>query len=478
MLTIKRLAAVTLGILLALGAVAPLALGGRTAVVPGTAVVADGGGGTPSTGPLAPAHRQTDVIVGYQPGHPAMAPRALAGTVSGTPEPSAAGADEVVVHLPPWVTVSQALARLRGQPGVAYAVPNYLARVAGTSPGQWIPNDPGRTGHAAGWEQMQWNFMPGYGINLPAAWANLRAAGHPGGRGVIVAVLDTGVAYRNWKTFRRSPDFNTTRFVDPYDFVARNRYPLDREGHGTFVTGTIAESTNNGLGLTGIAYGATIMPVRVLDANGWGDAATIARGIRYAVDHRARVINLSLEFDPSVGPSQIPSIVSALSYAHSHGVVVVASSGNEGQNRMAYPARDRFVISVGATTRDRCLADYSNVGSRLDLVAPGGGSDASLVSDPNCHPGRSLPDIFQMTFGDPSHPDRFGYPNYWYGTSMGSSHVAGVAALVIASGVVGRRPSPEQVLARLEATAQGLGASRSNSTYGYGLVDAGAATAR
>jgi serine protease len=293
-----------------------------------------------------------------------------------------------------------------------------------------------------------------------------------------VAVLDTGVAYRNWHRFRRSPDFNKTRFARPYDFVAGNRYPLDREGHGTFVAGTIAESTNNGIGLTGIAYGATIMPVRVLDANGWGDAATISRGIRYAVDHGAQVINLSLEFDPSVGARQIPGIVSALEYAHRHGVVVVGASGNEGENRMAYPARDHFVISVGATTRDRCLADYSNGGAGLDLVAPGGGQDASLPGDPSCDPARTLPDIFQMTFGDPARPDRFGYPRDWYGTSMASPHVAGVAALVIASRVLGPHPTPDQVLARLEATAQPLGQERPNGDYGYGLVDAGAATAR
>src|SRR4030081_499665 len=126
------------------------------------------------------------------------------------------------------------------------------------------------------------------------------AVHRPGGRGVVGAVLDTGVAYRDWRRVRRSPDFTGTRFVAPYDFAAGNPYPLDREGHGTFVTGMIAESTNNGIVLTGLAYGAKIMPVRVLDAIGNGDSATIGRGIRYAVAHGARVINLSLEFDITV----------------------------------------------------------------------------------------------------------------------------------------------------------------------------------
>ncbi|MBV8955517.1 MAG: S8 family serine peptidase, partial [Solirubrobacterales bacterium] len=114
----------------------------------------------------------------------------------------------------------------------------------------------------------------------------------------------------------------------------------------------------------------------------------------------------------------------------------------------------------------------------LDLVAPGGGDDTTLLSDPLCHPSRNLPDISQYTFDDPSNPRRFGYPGGWYGTSMAAPHVAAAAALVIASGVIGRNPSPDKVLARLEQTAQPLGGAKPNQYYGYGLLDAGAATTR
>ena len=412
-----------------------------------------------------------EVVVGYRS---TAAVAHAAATTMATRASEPVTTDQQVLDLPAGVSVSSAVARLRRTPGVAYAVPNYLAHTTGR---RWIPNDPGRNGQPAGWESMQWNFLAGAGADVPAAWSHLRADGRPGGRGVVVAIVDTGVAYRRWHQYRRSPDFNHTRFVAPYDFVAQNRYPLDEEGHGTFVAGTVAESTDNGRGATGIAYGASIMPVRVLDRDGWGDAATISRGIRYAVDHGAQVINLSLEFDPSISGAEIPDIMSALRYARSHNVVVVGASGNEGDNEMAYPARASDVISVGATTRDRCLAAYSNTSRRLDLVAPGGGPDAGGLHEPNCHPSKRLPSIHQMTFPNPSHPRRFGFPNAWFGTSMAAPHVAAVAALVIASGVVGHHPTPAQVLSRLESTAQPLGGSQPNARYGYGLVDAAAATA-
>ncbi len=407
------------------------------------------------------------VLVGLAP-----APNGYLADVARVGRTVSAAPRERILALPHGEAVATAIRRLRRQPGVAYAVPDYIAHATG----QFIPNDPGRGRRPAGWEAMQWNFLPIIGVDAPEAWANLIADHRPGARGVTIAVLDSGVAYRNWGRFRRSPDFAGTRFVHPYDFVDRNRFPLDRDGHGTFVAGIIAEATNNGYGLTGLAYGASIMPVRILDADGTGDAATISRGIRYAVAHGAQVINLSLEFSLDVTPDDIPDILSAVRYAHAHGVVVVAAAGNEGVEQIAYPARAPDVVSVGATTRDRCLADYSNAGGRLDLVAPGGDDDSTVLTDPDCHPDRSLPDVYQMTFYDPSNPNHFGFPSGWRGTSMSAPHVAAAAAMVIASGVIGRRPAPDAILQRLEQTADPLGSGRPNQYYGYGLVDAGAAT--
>ncbi len=428
-----------------------------------------------ATSPAAAAdYVPGEVVVGYAPGPEASVAASLQQRMGIRAVPAASPqAGTRVLKLPRGESVADGVAKLRRQRGVAYAVPNFIAHAAG-----YIPDDPGRGHTRAGWERLQWNFLSAAGVDAPQAWSNLIADHRPGGRGVVVAVLDTGVAYRNWHKFRRSPDFNHTRFVHPYDLVAHNSYPLDREGHGTFVAGTVAESTNNGIGVTGLAYGASIMPVRVLDAQGTGDAATISKGIRYAVKHGARVINMSLEFTPDVTAADIPDILSAVRYATEHDVVVVAASGNEGVSQVAYPARAPSAISVGATTRDRCLADYSNRGPLLDLVAPGGGDDASLSSDPDCHPSRDLPPVYQMTFFDPSNPDRFGLPSGIYGTSMASPHVAATAALVIASRVLGSHPSPDAVKIRLEQTAKPLGsATRPNQDYGWGLLDAAAATA-
>ena len=255
-----------------------------------------------------------------------------------------------------------------------------------------------------------------------------------GGSGVEVAVLDTGVAYSNRGRFRRSPDLSSKRFVKGYDFVDDDPWPNDENGHGTHVASTIAETANNGVAVVGVAYGARIMPVRVLDRLGEGDTAAIAAGIRYAAKHGAQVINLSFEFGTVVTRAEIPDILSALRYAHNRGALVVGAAGNGAEEALAYPAKSADVLSVGATTEHLCLADYSNSGSGLDVVAPGGGPDADFADDPDCnpsaHPGR---DIYQMTFTDSV--KNFGLPSGYRGTSMAAPHVSAVAALVIASGV-------------------------------------------
>jgi serine protease len=135
------------------------------------------------------------------------------------------------------------------------------------------------------------------------------------------------------------------------------------------------------------------------------------------------------------------------------------------------------VLSVGATTEHLCQAEYSNDGRGLDVVAPGGGADAAIDEDPqHCRPtGRPGRDIFQLTFAGSRR--RFGLPSGYQGTSMAAPHVTGVAALVIASGVVGRNPTPRAVEERLEATARDLGPPGYDERYGAGLIDAGRATA-
>ncbi|MGA9285218.1 MAG: S8 family serine peptidase [Solirubrobacteraceae bacterium] len=410
---------------------------------------------------------------------PLIACLALASSAAGAYVPGEVlvGRGETTSHVPvpPGSSVAATVARLRAEPGVSWAVPDYIAHATAIS----TPNDPGVSGNTpGGWQQTQWNFDGTYGINAPEAWANVIADGAPGGAKVVVAVLDTGVAYANRGKYRRSPDFNKYSFVKGYDFIGRTPYANDHNGHGTFVASTIAEATDNHRGLTGLAYAARIMPVRVLDSAGEGDASVIAEGVRFAVNHGARIINLSLEFSSDVGATDIPELIESLRYAYRHNVLVVAAAGNEGSTTIPYPARAKHVIAVGATTEHGCLASYSNDGPHITMVAPGGGPDADLPGDPNCTP--ELPsgrDIFQMTFTGSS-PRVFGFPGGYEGTSMATPHVSATAALIIAAGVLGRKPTVAQLTRRLTATARPLGVPQDRKLYGAGLLNAAAATAR
>ena len=379
-------------------------------------------------------------------------------------------------------SVAATIRELRAQPEVATAAPNKIARISG-----YIPRDPGLSDQPGGWQQLQWNFLAGVGVDAPDAWQHMRDLHHPGGRGAVVAVLDTGVAYANRKRFRRSPDFARGDFVRGWDFVDGDRYPNDENGHGTHVASTIGERTGNAIGVTGLAYGAKIMPVRVLNRIGAGDSVNITAGIRYAVRHGADVINLSFEFDDGYRQftaSEIPDVLAALRYARRHNVVVVAAAGNSSRTTVSYPARYDSVIGVGAITEHGCRAKYSDAGRGLDLVAPGGGADDPY--DPTCPTG--LPKgrgIYQMTYpwaASDNAPHgaaayrHFGLPRKMVGTSMAAPHVSAAAALVIASGILGPHPKARAVEARLKATAVDAGEPGFDPYYGAGRLDAAAAT--
>jgi serine protease len=400
------------------------------------------------------------------------------------------------VRLPRGVGVHEAAQALRSDPRVDYAVPNYIASASAAPKARssaestfQLPDDPGTLGGLAeaatplgDWTIKQWNFLPYEGIATPRlptspggidaveAWEHLAAAGRPGAEWITVAVLDTGIAYRSdGPLFRKSPDFTSEQFVPGYDFVDNDRIPLDENGHGTHVAGTIAEKTDNGIGLTGLAYGAKLMPVRVLDAQGRGDAADITRGIRYAVAHHAQVINMSFNFGCR---KRVPTVDEALREAFRRGVVTVASAGNLGsESCVSEPATGPRVIAVGGTTEGGCLGYYSLAGTAIDVLAPGGGNPIG-----GC-PSISARPIYQVTLRDGT-TNEFAIPSNYVGTSMAAAHVSGLAAMVLASGVLGKQPSPqarvEAVTRRIRSTARSLGLP--TTQQGAGLIDAGKAT--
>ena len=320
---------------------------------------------------------------------------------------------------------------------------------------------------------MQWNFSAEVGVNAPAAWDRLNAVGRPGGLGVKVAVLDTGVAYASRRGYKRSPDL-LNRFLKGYDFVDDDAYPDDLNGHGTHVASTIAETTGNAFGVTGLAYGARLMPVRVLDRAGTGDSVAISAGIRYAARKGAKVINLSFEFDSSVTRGQIPDILDALRYARRKGALVIGASGNFSAHAVAYPAR--------ASRRDVGRRDHRAPAARPTTPTPArarhlrprrrarrrGPRRPELPPRRRAGGPRHLPGDLHRAGPCAS----FGLPSGYVGTSMAAPHVSATAALVIASGVIGPHPTPAQIEARLKATARDLGTPGPDSRYGAGLVDA------
>ena len=307
--------------------------------------------------------------------------------------------------------------------------------------------------------RYQWHLRQ---IGLPEAWKMGQ------GKGVIVAVIDTGVS--------RVGDLAETSFVPGFNFITNTADATDDHGHGTHVAGTIAQSTNNKLGVAGVAFGVSIMPIKVLSARGSGSMAGIAQGIRWAADHGAQVINMSLG-----GPFPVGTIASAVKYAHAKGVTVVAAAGNDGHGKVSYPARYPGVIAVAATQFDETTTFYSNWGPQVDIAAPGG----NVRVDQN---GDGKPDgVLQHTIV-PTNTSQTDY--LWFmGTSMASPHVAGVAALIVGAGIrkpddveeillgTARRPKGlgAEVASRGEPSATATASARVDDHYGAGLVDAAAA---
>jgi len=221
----------------------------------------------------------------------------------------------------------------QAEPHVECAELNYYADIFAE------PND---TYYSFQWHMQ--NDTTG-GIYIEDAWAI-----ETGDPNVIVAVVDTGVAYEDFDRFRQAPDLAGTSFVPGYDFINDDEHPNDDQGHGTHVAGTIGQSTDNGLGVAGVAFGCSIMPIKALDANGVGDHFTIARGLIWAADHGAKVINLSL--GSSDGSRTLEQ---AVAYAYRAGVTVVCAAGNEFRrgNAPSFPAAyDDYCIAVGATRYD------------------------------------------------------------------------------------------------------------------------------
>ena len=350
------------------------------------------------------------------------------------------------LRVPPSKTVEQMVEAYRRKPDVEYAEPNYILSAS------FVPNDP--------FYRYQWhldNPADSGDINAEVAW-DIQRGGSPS---VIVAIVDTGVAYENFGKLKRAPDLAQTTFVAGYDFVDGDTHPNDLNSHGTHVCGTVAQSTHNSLGVAGVAFKTAIMPVRVLDRNGFGTTGAVANGITFATDKGAKVISLSL------GGSASTTLENAVRYAYEHGVTVVAAAGNGGPTGSPnYPAAyDAYVIAVAATRYDAAVAPYSTRGLYVDVAAPGG--DTSVDQNGDGYADGVLQNTFNPTT---KNPRDFGY---WFfqGTSMATPHVSGLAALLIAKGASG----PTAVREAIEKTARDLGPVGKDDEYGYGLIDANAA---
>ncbi|MCK6524083.1 S8 family peptidase [Myxococcota bacterium] len=289
------------------------------------------------------------------------------------------------------------------------------------------PNDPL-------WEK-QWNLRQ---IGVHRGW---RVGA---GAGVTVAVIDTGVS--------AVEDLEGATILPGRSFVPGVSSAADDHGHGTHVAGTIAQVTNNGVGVAGVAPNVTILPLKTLSARGSGSSDHIAAAIDEAVDQGAQVINLSL----GGGYSEI--IHKAVIAARDQGVLVFAAAGNDGQRLVSFPGALPEALGVGAVGPDDLRSFYSNYGPGVDLTAPGGntklGEEAGILQD--------------TLDGAGGHAYR-----YLQGTSMATPHAAGAAAVMLGMGL-----SPAETTTALLGTAVDLGEKGFDEEYGHGRLDLDAAVTR
>jgi subtilisin family serine protease len=406
--------------------------------------------GLPSTvgdaawAPSQPAYAPGVVLVGFDGrAVPADVARALARHGL-TPTGTIASLGVIRTSVVPG-RESAAATAIKHAPGVAFAEPDFAAFA------QVTPNDP-RWGE-------QWGMAR---IRADLAW-DLVTDTH----GLVIAFLDTGInldhpdlAPAIWTNpgevadndldddgNGQVDDVHGWHFYQTYTaggWVPRQDNNVrDPHGHGSHVAGIAAAVANNGIGVAGLAWGARLMPVRVLDEYAEGWYSDIAAGMVYAADNGARVLNLSLG-----GPEPSETLRVAVDYARSHGCLVVAAAGNTG-GPVLYPAAYGPALAVGATDRDDRPASFSNRGPELDLVAPG----VAIVST-----WRSPYDTFTKS-----------------GTSMAAAHVSGLAALIWAAAP---GYSADQVAGLMVTTALDLGPAGRDSDTGAGRIDAFAALSR
>ena len=304
----------------------------------------------------------------------------------------------------------------------------------------FVPNDPDYP--------RQWNLKL---IGMEQAWARTKGAG------ATVAVIDSGMGAMSQTGLIEPRDFNQTKFAKAFNFTNNQALAPDDIGHGTHVTGTIAESTNNGIMGAGIAPEATIMPLRVSDAQGHVTLSALADAIRYAADQGANIVNLSIS-----APVYSQILENAMQYAYKKDVTLVCAAGNTGKDEVQYPAKSKECIAVSAVGPGDLFAYYSSYGPEVDVASPGGnprqGEDALIWQDTYMQQrgvfgsfGPRVDGLFALG-----------------GTSSAAPHVAGVAALLVSLGM----KDPKEIRSQLRKTAKKFAPA---DHYGAGVLDAGSA---